>query len=114
MSQIDTKQQALLAREAIRAKMGIDPVILDLRTISTVADYFVLATGRNGPHLKALAEEVSRIETAGGLRKVRTTGVADSGWIVLDFFGVVVHLFEAERRSYYALEALWNQALFVD
>lgn len=104
------KERALLAREAIEAKKGIDPVILDVRRVSSIADFFVLATGRNGPHLKAIAAEVSRLEAAQGQRRVRTTGAPDSGWVVLDFHGVVVHLFTPERRAYYALEELWNDA----
>jgi ribosome-associated protein len=106
----DTRKQARLARDAILEKQGDDPVILDVRKVSSIADYYVLATGRNGPHLKALSTEVRRIEKAEGVPRARTTGDPDSGWIVLDFSGLIVHLFSAERRSYYALEELWNDA----
>ncbi|MDZ4198113.1 MAG: ribosome silencing factor [Kiritimatiellia bacterium] len=114
MSEKDTQKLAILAKEAILSKKGMDPVILEIESLSSIADYFVLATGRNGPHLKALAAEVSRIEADAGRRRVRTTGTPESGWIVLDFLGVVVHLFEPERRRYYAIEQLWNDAPRLD
>jgi ribosome-associated protein len=107
---LDTRKQAKLAREAILEKLGVEPVILDVRTVSSVADYYVLATGRNGPHLRALAAAVRRIEAAGGVQRMRITGDAESGWIILDYTGLIVHLFTAERRSYYTLEELWNDA----
>lgn len=110
MSEETTHQQAVRARDAILSRKGIDPVVLDVRSVSSVADYFVMATGRNPPHLKALAAEVGKRAVESGRRRARRTGTPESGWIVLDYLGVVVHLFAPERRAYYALEELWNDA----
>ena len=85
-------------------------VILDVRGLSAVADLLLVATGNNGPHLKALTQAVEEALSAAGSGKFRRSGTPDSGWIVSDHLDVVVHLFTREKRAYYALEALWNDA----
>lgn len=97
-------------RAAAESKKGGDPVILDVRGLSGVTDYFVIVTARSAPHLKALDDEITRAARAIGARPHRLSGAPDSGWIVRDFWGVVAHLMTAERREFYALEALWNDA----
>ncbi len=101
---------ARAARAAAEEKKGIDPVILDVRGISGVTDYYLIVTGTSAPHLKALDAEISRSLKGTGRAAHRATGVPDSGWIVRDFLGVVVHLMTAEMRQYYALEELWGDA----
>lgn len=102
---------ARLVRSAAEEKKGLEPVILDVRALSSVTDYFVIVTARSAPHLRALRDEVERVaETTAGARVWRVSGTPDSGWIVQDFLGVVVHLMTEEKRRYYALELLWNDA----
>ncbi len=98
------------ARAAAEAKKGIEPVILDVRELSSITDLFVIVTGTSAPHLKALEAEISRRLKEIGHRKHRTSGSPESGWVVLDFLGIVVHLFTPERRARYALEELWGDA----
>lgn len=84
--------------------------VLDVRGVSTVTDYCVVASGTSAPHLKALQRAaVSYLKTQEG-GTYRCSGEADSGWVLLDAFTVVVHLFVPEAREYYDIEALWKGA----
>lgn len=89
-------------------------MILDVRGISSVTDFYVLATGNNTPHIKALANELDRALAAGGVRAYRRAGTPESHWLVNDYFDVVVHIFSADLREYYALERLWADAKRVE
>lgn len=106
----DYEALARAARAAAESKKGIDPVILDVRGVSGVTDFYVLVTGTSGPHLKALDAEIGKSLKDTGRPAHRSTGAPDSGWIVRDFLGVVVHLMTAEMRQYYAIEELWGDA----
>ena len=97
-------------RKALDDKKGEAIRILDVRKLSSVTDYYLLVTGTSPPHLKALAEEVDRVLKGRGTRCFRTSGTAESGWIVADYFDVVLHIFTQEQRDYYALETLWADA----
>ncbi|OUX38558.1 MAG: ribosome silencing factor [Kiritimatiellaceae bacterium TMED266] len=92
-------------------KKAINIQILDLKDISTVSDYFILATGANKPHLKALFEGLQLQLKADGLTDFHRTGISESGWLILDIQGVMVHIFDEEIREYYDLENLWKDAL---
>ena len=96
--------------EAIEDKKGIEPVVLDVRGLSSVTDYLVVVTGSSPPHLRALSEEIVRRLKAAGAPVRRASGVPDSGWLVMDCMDVVVHLFTPDVRKYYAIEELWNDA----
>ena len=76
-----------------------DVKVYDVRGKSGFTDFFVVATGAAAPHLKALVRELPKAH--------RISGDPDSGWIVADYIDVVVHVFSAEARAYYALEKLW-------
>ena len=107
---LDYSETARLVLAAADDKKGQDPVALDVRGLSGVTDFFVIVSGGSPPHLKALAAEMAhRLKAAGGV-KYRTSGSPESGWLVLDLLGVVVHLFTPEARTYYALEDLWRDA----
>ena len=84
--------------------------MLDLEGVASFADYFVICTCMNPRHLKALAEELDVSITRMGVTLRRWEGDAESGWILLDFGDVIVHLFTAEQRALYSLEQLWRGA----
>jgi ribosome-associated protein len=102
------------AREALAAKKGEDLAVLDVRDLSNVTDYYLIVTGNNSPHLKALATEVERTLKDVGSNCYRRAGSTESKWIVCDYIDFVVHIFSAEMRAYYALERLWNDAKRVE
>ena len=106
----DALALAQLARQALLDKKGANPVLLDVRAVSSVTDFYLIATGTSAPHLKALAEEVDHQLRATGQERRRRSGESASGWMVLDCGVVVVHLFLPHTRDYYALEDLWNDA----
>lgn len=89
---------------------GEDILMLDLRGKATFADYFVICSGINERHLNALAEAMNEGLTRAGVPLLRIEGPADSGWVLLDFGDVIVHLFSAAVREQYSLEQLWRGA----
>jgi ribosome-associated protein len=94
---------------------GQNIVVLDLREITPVFDYFVLATGTSRRQLHAMSEEIDHtLEDELNDKRMGIEGYRESRWIVLDYGTVVVHLFDEERREYYDLENLWAQAKRVD
>jgi ribosome-associated protein len=102
---------ALTAARVVEDTRGSDIVVLDLRKLTDVFDYFVIASGSSRRQMHAMADEVKhtiRRELADEPRGVQ--GYDDSHWIVMDYGDVVVHLFDAESRAYWDLENLWGDA----
>jgi ribosome-associated protein len=87
-----------------------DIVVLDLRETANIADHFVIATGANKPHLKALYDGLQRLFKDSGFRGAHRTGSPESGWMIMDYYGVMVHLFDQETRDFYNLEEYWKDA----
>jgi ribosome-associated protein len=85
-----------------------DIVAIDLRGKSTIADYMVIATGRNSRQLAAMASHLDEKLTKAGVRRVSVEGTDQGDWVLLDGGDVVVHLFRPEVRSFYALEKMWG------
>ena len=88
-----------------------DISVIDLRGISSIADFFVVCTGTSTPHLKALRREVSeKLAEEHGVRARAIDGKPESQWLVLDYIDVLVHIFHKDRRDSYSLEDLWSDA----
>jgi ribosome-associated protein len=104
-------QLALAAARTADDHRGQDVVVLDMRGMTTEFDYFVLVTGNSRRQLHAISEEIDRV-MEGELGDVRLgiEGYNESRWILLDYGSVVIHLFDADTRAYYALEDLWAHA----
>jgi ribosome-associated protein len=94
--------------QALADRKGTDIKVYDVRGKSPLADFFVVATGSAAPHLKALIAESQAVMKDAGVMSYRTSGDPESGWIVVDYVDVVVHVFSPEARAYYALERLWT------
>ena len=110
---IEALEMAKKAREALLAKKAVDVVILDVRKLSSVTDYYVVATGLNSPHIRALGNVVDEALAQEGVKHFRKAGSAESEWIVADYFDVVAHIFSPATRKYYELERLWSDAKVV-
>ena len=91
-------------------KQAEDIVMLDIRTVTTLADYFVIMSAGTQRQLNALQEELVGSLKRKGVFLHHREGRVDSGWVLLDFIDVVVHLFDVEKREYYQLEQLWCEA----
>jgi ribosome-associated protein len=104
-------RRARIAARVAAENRGRDVVILDLRELTCIFDFFVLVSGASRRQLHAISEEIDRVlEKELGDRRLGIEGYEESRWILLDYGDVVVHMFEPETRSYYAIEELWGQA----
>ena len=104
------RQAAKDAAELALSKKAQDVLILDLRNISAVADFFVICSGTSDVQVKAIAEAVEEGLKKSGVTPWHTEGYAARRWVLLDFVDVVVHVFHAKAREYYMLERLWDDA----
>lgn len=110
----ETLRVAQAAARAARDKKGQQVVILDIRKISLIADYFVITHGTSTAQVQAIAREVEEKVSEAGGKLLRREGFASARWILLDFGGVVVHVFLEEDRRFYDLERLWGDAEVVE
>lgn len=102
---------ALAAARTAEDNRGSDIVVLDLRELTPVFDYFVIATGSSRRQLHAISEEIDHcLEDDLGDKRMGIEGYSESRWILLDYGSVVIHLLDVETREYYALEELWSGA----
>ncbi len=108
---MDSKQLALLCRELADNKKAENIVILEVRELSSVTDYFVICTGTSEPHLRAIVDEITdKLREEHTLRPRAMDGTLQTAWVVLDFFDVIVHVMRADVRDHYDLEGLWGDA----
>jgi ribosome-associated protein len=85
-------------------------VAFDVREESAITDYYIVASGMSGPHVKALYGAVLHQLKQDHIPCYRRSGVADAGWMVLDYVDVIIHIFLPEAREFYDIESLWDQA----
>jgi ribosome-associated protein len=108
---MDSKKLALLCRKFADNKKADDIVVLDVRKLSSVTDYFVIASGTSEPHLRAIVGEVTdRLRDDHELRARAVDGTAHGAWVVLDYFDVILHVMRDDVRERYDLEGLWGDA----
>lgn len=106
----DSETIALAAARAASDKKAENIRILDLRKVSSFADYFVICSGTSEPHLKAIGTEIrENLRDDLGLT-AHADGFPASQWVVLDYSGVIIHIFRPDKRAFYDLEALWRDA----
>jgi ribosome-associated protein len=108
---MDSRKLALLCRELADNKKAEDILILDVRELSSITDYFVIAAGTSEPHLRAIVDEiVEELKEDHGLQPNAIDGTFHGAWVVLDYFDVIVHVMRRDVREKYDLEALWGDA----
>jgi ribosome-associated protein len=108
---MDSKKLALLCRELADDKKAEDIVILDVGAVSSVTDYFVIASGTSEPHLRAIFDAImDKLREDHDVRPNAIDGAFQTGWVVLDFFDVIVHVMRADVRERYDLETRWGDA----
>lgn len=107
---MESAEKARQIIEIAESKQAGDIVLLDMNGVSNMADYFVVMSASNNRQLEALADEIVRVfkRTAGKIHKIE--GKVDSGWILLDWGDVIVHILTQEQREHYALDELWQKA----
>jgi ribosome-associated protein len=102
-----------LARKAVEAaseKQANNIVLLDLRELGSFTDYFVICAGESTRQIRTIADEIEKALKKEGVLPHHHEGAPDSGWMLLDYGDVVVHIFGADEREYYRLDELWGEA----
>ena len=104
----------ILARQCVAAaedKKATDPVIMDLRAVSSITDFLIICSAQSEPQLKAIANGVdAALKESIGRRPLAVDGFPTSQWIVMDYGEVMLHIFHEQKRGHYALEDLWSDA----
>jgi ribosome-associated protein len=102
-----------LARQAVDAasdKQASNIVLLDVRDICSFADYFVICSGESGRQIRTVIDEIEKTLKHQGILPHHREGSTDSGWLLLDYTDVIIHIFSVEERDYYKLDNLWQNA----
>jgi len=108
---MDSKKLAQLCRELADNKKAENLLVLDVRKLSSVTDFFVIVSGTSSPHLRAIVNEIAdKLREDHELRARAMDGNMNGDWVVLDYFDVIVHVMRAEVRQRYDLEGLWGDA----
>jgi ribosome-associated protein len=108
---MDSKKLALLCRKHADDKKADKVVVLDVRKLSTVTDFFVVMSATSEPHMRAVADEiVQKLKEEWQVRPRAVDGGVRASWMVLDYVDVIVHIMRNDARSHYDLEGLWGDA----
>jgi ribosome-associated protein len=108
---MDSKKLAVLCRKHGENKKAELPVVLDVRKLSSVTDFFVILSATSEPHMRAITDEiVDKLKAESGIRPHTVDGGMRASWMVIDYVDVIVHVMRAEARSHYDLEGLWGDA----
>ena len=105
---MNSKKLCKLARNAIEELKGQDVTRLDVRKLTDVTDYLLIASGRSARQVKAIAENVVAKAKAAGIRPLGIEGLEDGDWVLVDLCDVIVHVMQPDTRTYYELEKLWT------
>ena len=112
---MDAKKLALECRELADNRKAEDIAVLDVADVSSIADYFVIASGTSEPHLRAISDEITeKLREDHGLKPRAVDGTLQAGWLVLDYFDVIVHVMRTDVRQHYDLEGLWGDGSRVE
>lgn len=108
--QLDPAQLAKAIVDVAADKKAADIMLLDIRDVTTIADYFVICNGNNLRQIQAIADAIDEELGKQGANILHREGTAETGWLLLDFGDVIVHIFGVKEREYYRLERLWSEA----
>ena len=114
MSSIPQQEVIKTIVKALESKRGEDIKAVNIRDITIIADYFIIAGASSTTQAKALADAVEYELGKLGIQPTRTEGYSAANWIILDYTDIVVHVFYKETRDLYKLEKLWSDGVFVD
>lgn len=103
-----SKKMATIAYRALEEKKADDIKVLDIENVSTLADYFIIASGKNHNQVQAMADAVDEMLGKAGYEPKQTEGYRSANWILQDYSDIVVHIFDTENRLFYDLERIWR------
>ncbi len=107
---LESKEKALTLAKVALDKKAKDILILDLKGLTIIADYFVICSGESTTHVRAIVESVDERSKKTGIKPLGVEGLNNSRWVLIDYGDVIVHIFEEGTRSFYELEKLWMDA----
>ena len=108
------EEMTRLAIDGLEEKKANDIKILDIEKISTLADYFIIASGANRNQVQAMADSVEEMLGKAGYNPKHIEGYQNANWILMDYGDIVLHLFDEENRLFYDLERIWRDGVAVD
>lgn len=111
---LDNIEKARLAVKASQDKKAQDPVILEIKDLTVIAEYFVVCSGESRTQVGAIADNVEEALAKEGIKRRSIEGADYNNWVLIDYGDVIVHIFENETRNYYELEKLWLDAPRID
>ena len=115
MSNLTAKEMVTIACNALEDKKASDIKVINIEKVSSIADFFIIASGTSSPHTKALSDFVEeKVQKELNENILRREGYRDGTWVLLDYGDIVVHVFNAEARDFYSLERLWSDGVPVD
>lgn len=110
VTHIKSKAAAIKAALASLDKKAANPLILELKGITAIADYFVICSGGSGAQVRAIVDHIDEVLGKSGARPLRVEGAGHSRWVLMDYGDIIVHVFDEETRAYYELEKFWLDA----
>lgn len=102
--------KALLASEIIRERKAVDPILFEVTELTSIADYFLIASGNSSRQTQAIGRHLQRTMREKGYRAYGVEGEQEGQWILMDYGDLVVHIFYQPVREFYDLEGLWSEA----
>lgn len=103
-----------LIKDKLEEKKGLNVVILDISSLSVMADYFVIASGNNTNQVHAMADFVEDELAKNGMKHKAIEGYNNANWILMDYGDIIIHLFDKESRDFYDLERIWKGGKVLD
>lgn len=103
-----SQEMVRLAIQALEDKKGNDIQVIDIREVSVIADYFIIASGSNTNQVQTLSDNVDETLGRAGYELRQTEGYASASWILMDYNDIIVHIFSEEDRFFYDLERIWK------
>jgi ribosome-associated protein len=111
---LDNREKAIKAACIAIDKKAVNTIILDLKGLSSITDYFVICTGENPVQIKAIAEDIEKAFSSINMSLLGKEGLTASRWVLMDYGDFIVHIFNKETRDYFELERLWKDAPQID
>lgn len=107
---MEVKELIETINEIIAGKKGSDIKVIELKDVSTIADYFIIASADSDVQVRAIADDIDKTLSKEGIKCYHKEGMDSLNWVLLDYFDVVVHIFRGETREFYNLEKFWGDA----
>jgi ribosome-associated protein len=107
---LSAERKASLARAALLDRRALEPVMLDMREVTLITDYFLICHGTSNVHIRALADGVAEALKQADVLPLGVEGAAAAQWVLLDYGDLIVHIFAEDERRFYDLERLWDDA----